>query len=113
MITKLLCKHFDVEEKGYVTLGDIGEAILPAAIFIIFGAAAPFIIASVYLHGAWLIYNGALTSEKILDPIEFGCVMIFIVVSTLIAICIASYIISKLVPIRVATCERKDGDETL
>ena len=98
-------------EKGYVTLGDIGSAVITASAFIIFGAVATFIIGGAYLRGAWLIHNGPLGGGEFYSPIELSCVLLFIVASVLIVVLIAAYIVSKLASIRVATCERKDGDE--
>lgn len=109
-LNKLLCKHFDDGEKGYVTLGDIGSAVITASAFIIFGAVATFIIGGAYLRGAWLIHNGPLGGGEFYSPIELSRVLLFIVASVLIVVLIAAYIVSKLASIRVATCGRKEGD---
>lgn len=110
-LTKLLCKYFDDEDKGYVTLGDIAAEVLGWVLLITLGAAATFVIGGAYLRGALLIYNGAPTTEEIMYSDGGGCVLLCVVASMGAVVLIASYIVSKLAPIRVVTCERTEGDE--
>ena len=112
-ITTLLCKYFDADEKGYVTLGNIVSLIISVAYPIIFVVSTTFITGCAYLYGAWLIYNGALTSDELLPPVDVLCSVLFGVASAMVAVVIVAYIAFKLASIRVVTCERKDGAETL
>lgn len=116
--TKLLCKYLDRECKGYVTIGNLVTATS--------GLAALSIIGMCYVRGASAIvehWNGKVLD--ILDTpirdagiIDSVCIAVTMVgTAFLLAIILAfvltlsQAIIVDAWAVKIAKCERKDGDE--
>lgn len=108
-ITKSLCKYVDDENKGYVTLGGVAWYIFVIACHLIFTVLVTSILGGAFLYGAWLSYHGALYSTGVSELGDF-CVLWFAVLSILIIIAVGVCVAAKLASVRIATCERKEGD---
>lgn len=105
--TKLLCKHFDEYDKGYVTLGDILKHLLLIT-FILFGIGY-------YIYG---VYEWLFTDYVIVGPISligffndfafmFG---IFFTVVACIIVCVllGIWIYVSIEDIKVVSCKKDD-----
>ena len=119
-LNKLLCKYLDTgdewskEGKGYVTIGDLVTA---AGIL-----ACPLLILAMYIQGAIIAMEdhtaGVLTWENY-TTVEACCIMVcaagtmFIVAAVGATILYLGLIcIIAVWGVKIAKCERKEGDET-
>lgn len=105
-LNKLLCKHFDEDGRGEVTVKDVLVGM--------FWMCAPIIVVAMYVHGAICLYNMAYTPGYILpSTILFVPDMAMFLLMSGIAIFEGlTYAIPRILGARIAKCERKDGDET-
>lgn len=112
-LNKLLCKYFDREGKGYVTIGD-GVAVIATLAFLLG-------IVAMYIQGTILVtesYNsGVCMDEENCTIFESVCLFIHLVGTTVVAIAVVGMIahhafkwICAVCETKIATCERKDGD---
>lgn len=109
-ITKILCRLFDEQEKGYVTIGDILKTIPTLTLCII--------VLMVYLYGLyeWLFvgftaYSDPNTLLEVFTGfaiVASAVVTCIAVIVTLLIICIAIY--EMIEDIKVVSCE-KDSEK--
>ena len=107
-LNKLLCRYFDPEDRGYVTVGDVVSTIGFALLCLAFGAGVPASIGYLYFRGAILYSQGAspiVDGVSVLDAFAFA---VFEVLTVVGSILVVYTVACKLASIRVATCERKD-----
>ena len=102
-INEYLCKNYDTNHKGYVTLGDMGETIG--------WLTALFITSYTYFFGAYrYIYNGfqiPYTTTLLNDLTSF----VFVVGSAFLIVIIFCLFILAASEIRIAKCKLKDKTE--
>ena len=104
-LNKTLCKYLDIEEKGYVTVGDV----LLRCVF--FGLIATVIISLLYSF-----YQGILLiiTDRLFTPAESindlaGClgISIFVIISLGLFVVFIAYICT----IKIAACEYKKDNQ--
>lgn len=105
-LNKWLCKHFDEDDKGEVTVEDVLEEL--------FWMVAPVILVAMYIHGAISMYNLIYVWTPYMPPIAYLAVpgiATFLLVSGIVMFEGLRYAIPRILGARIAKCERMDGDE--
>jgi len=98
-----LCKYFDIEKKGYVTVYDFCAIIYIALFFI--GLAFGL------LYGLGGIFAMAIEPEYQGDVITAFKYVLYILCIT-ISVCIVFYIILRIGDIKIAKCPMKEKEES-
>ncbi len=104
-ITKYLCKKFDIEKKGYVTIEDIVSSIIEYTPYIIVGI---FFFMLIILISVTIghIYNCVIHNESI-DGLRDSLIGFFILTITSI-ICFMLYKLYKIIsPFKIIKCSMK------
>lgn len=98
-----LCKTFDKEKKGYVTINDIGPTLILCGIVI-------FIIAILFSGLIFLIsgkFNGDYTPDSMFDKIGIFGVILW----GFILLIVCGLIIEYILGIKIARCELKEMEK--
>lgn len=111
-LNKLLCKYLDKDGRGYVIIGDLVPALVASGIM--------FAAITLYARGATIAYEYYTSVRSIGETCSmFDEIAIpGFIIGTLFAICVVMSItlnimamgLCYVLDIKIATCERKDGD---
>lgn len=119
-ITKLLCKYLDRDGKGYVTMGNLTTAVgkVAALLTIFAGYVRGVTTIARYWDGNILnALDSALLDAGMIDGV---CVLIaslgtgvILTIGLAFVLTVLWIIVEYVWTVKIAKCERKDGDETL
>lgn len=110
-LNKWLYEHMDFGDKGYVTIWDVVKGVVYISIFVAFVAVGGIVTGGMYFLGAAMLIQSDIPYVALIMGDDGACVVIFAFINVVAILVVAAIVARKLASIRVATCERKDGDE--
>lgn len=109
-LNKWLCKHMDFGDKGYVTIWDVVKGAGYISLVVTLASFLTITTVWMWLRGASLILQRDILYGDLISGDDMCCVAMFTFINAVIILSVAATVAHKLASIRVATCERKDGD---
>ena len=107
-MNKLLCKYFDPDKKGYVTIGDVTIKIMQYLICIII---TTFILYSMYISAAYpILYDANTTIVEFLSDIVGSIAWIIIIIIIGLFIVVNALELTLYISeIKIAKCKIQDA----